>query len=247
MVQSNIYPFPGAALTSLDQFNDYTQSHQNLLDFRYWLEQSLASDKPVVTLGVCPLTRQKTRYISDIDGGEKRADGKYVPEWRHTQRCDNGLTMSERAVGHYATYGTDNGRLGDLLLIGGSTSLSTIMQNFSDSVAHMSLGDAMQSQASYDTVFVMSGLQNEPDYMATLTALLKRLKPEGRIYFYINFHYRDKQSTRQTVNGGAYWALGWDFIESLNHIGFKNMQAVTFWAQELGYLGPFNFLFEAQK
>ncbi|WP_155908437.1 hypothetical protein [Asticcacaulis sp. YBE204] len=187
---------------------------------------------------------QHTTFTSDIANGEKRADGKVVPDWRGEQRDDNGIYMPDRATAHYALYNAPEAGLGRTLLVAGTESLLPVLKNYSDSLDHLPLNEAIASKKVYDTILIVNRLEIERDPTDTLKKLHARLSEDGRLYFHANFHYGDEKSVQR--DDGS-WALGWDVLSTLNAAGFSTPAAITFWSQELGYFGPSNLVFEASK
>jgi hypothetical protein len=45
----------------------------------------------------------------------------------------------------------------------------------------------------------------------------------------------------------CYNHFGWELLDELNTIGFKNVHALLYWSKELGYLGGEQVQFKATK
>ena len=249
MFHSLQYPFPGLILSNRDQFEDYRASHASLLDYRYQYDQNLASKTDVTVQGICPLTLERTTFTSPIAGGAKLDDGRVVPHWRASQICGRGVPYADRATAHYALY-VRRGQLGHCLYFSDTEILSNVIAGRCTSLTRGDIADLPKLAAggnTFDTILVVNKIQGQLELNPALTQLRKMLADKGRIVFSANFHYFEPHSSRHDTDGGVYWALGWDFLDRMRNTGMKAAQAVTFWAAETGYLGPFNFLFEATK
>jgi SAM-dependent methyltransferase len=247
MFKVSSYPFPGTVLCDREQFEDYRQSHSNLLDYRYQFEEKLATKSDIMVDGVCPLTLERTTFKSPITDGEKRANGKIVPAWRNHQTCGRGVHMGDRASAHYALYEAPNSSLGSAAYISDSDALPGVITSYCTGLEQKSWGKLGTDTQTYDTILVINGFEVQPDQNKALELLKEHLVPGGRIVFSVNFHYFDIVSVPIKTENGIYWACGWDLLDRLTATGFKAPKAITFWAPELGYLGPYNFIFTAEK
>ena len=244
MPEASQYPFPGVVFTHKDQFDDYRTAHSAVLDHRYKLEQSLAATHgSVIVAGLCPLTRQPTEFKTPVNMEVKKADGAVDIDWRNYQICSRGLAMADRSLAHYALYNAPEGRLGQVYYASDNDGLINILQPYSGDVERGSLATLFDRQTSYDTILVVNGMERQADQVNALRAIYNRLGDGGQALFYINFHYFDVASVQHKAADMAYWAIGWDFLDQLKAAGFVEAHAVTFWAQDTGYLGPFNFVF----
>ncbi len=240
------YPFPGFVLTGRPQFEFYRRAHSGLLDYRYGEEMALAGSDEIVLTGICPFTLKPTRYRSATTGGEKLQDGRIMPEWRFQQISEDNLPFGDRAVAHLAMI-ESGANFKDAMFCSASDALSRILPPMTGPVTRMALDALPDDAGRFSTILIVGQLEQQADIRVTLKALARLLKPGGKIYFHVNFHYFEDATEMHQGTRGVYWALGWDFLQLLSDAGFANAQAITFWAKELGYLGAFNFLFEAAK
>jgi len=239
------FPFPGLLISNKNQFDDYRRSHSNLLDYRYALELKLSSTggKPVRIEGVCPLTQMHTAFVSTVPAGDKRV----TPDWREQQFDDRGVGMSDRAVAHFALYDAPDMGLGRTALVSTRDVLLPILRSRCTSLDYISLPDLWASDKSWDTILVSGQLEHQRDIHAALRAMHSRLTEGGNVYIHCSLHYGETESVLHDLGGRPYWALAWDLMDIFRDSGFANPQAVTFWSQELGYLGPSNLVFFARK
>jgi len=239
------FPFPGLVISNKNQFDDYRRSHSNLLDYRYALELKLGNTggKPVRLEGICPLTLNHSTFVSNVPNGDKRA----TPDWREQQFDDRGVGMGDRAVAHFALYNAAETGPGRTALVSSRSNLVPVLKSFCTSLDALSLPELAVSGKSWDTVLVSGQLEHQGDVHASLRAIHSRLTDGGNLYIHCSLHYGETESVLHDLGGKPYWALAWDIMDIFRDSGFAHPQAVTFWSQELGYLGPSNLVFFARK
>jgi predicted TPR repeat methyltransferase len=89
---------------------------------------------------------------------------------------------------------------------------------------------------------------------AMLAEVARVLSPGGVFVFTVPFDV-SQEVTRSEVAQGiangptltaqAVHAFGWDVMDRVRRAGFADCCAHCYWSEELGYLGTFNFVFEA--
>lgn len=246
MFETSQYPFPGVIFTHKDQFEEYRVSHSGLLDNRYKLEQRLVSAEHVIVAGICPLIRQRTEFKTRVKAAAK-TDAPLDIDWRNQQVCSRGLPMGDRALAHYALYNSAKGHLGRIFYVSDKDGLSEILRPYSDSIERGDFAMLRKSERTYDTILIVNQMEHQPDQPDAMRLINARLAEGGQALFHINFHYFDVKSVMQKTDNGIYWATGWDFLHRLAATDFCGGHAVSFWAQDTGYLGPYNFIFCASK
>ncbi|WP_154223664.1 hypothetical protein [Marinicella rhabdoformis] len=45
----------------------------------------------------------------------------------------------------------------------------------------------------------------------------------------------------------SYYTFGWELLDTLKKIGFKEVNAIVYWSKKYAYLGGEQFLFSAKK
>lgn len=239
MTKNTGFPIFKNEFGNIDEFESFCKSHKPLLDFRYGFDRQFSSMGEVTLNGICPLTLQPTKFFS-------KANEDGTIEWRNQQECENKITSARRAAGHWAISDSKDGKIGNVLLISASQGLANALEQYSNTVKHLNIKDALVLNQKFDVIIITDDLQNADDIDSVLKSLKGKLARGGQIYFAINFHKDVRKSEKIDLNPGTYWALGWDFLEILVANGFTSPVAALYWAYETGYLGAFNFMFRAR-
>jgi SAM-dependent methyltransferase len=96
-----------------------------------------------------------------------------------------------------------------------------------------------------------------PPLKSALAEIHRALVPGGHFVFTVPFRV-NSEATSSFIShlplvggllpaefGAEVHEIGWDILESLRKAGFASATAHLYWSEELGYLGPFNFIFSA--
>jgi SAM-dependent methyltransferase len=122
----------------------------------------------------------------------------------------------------------------------------------------------------FDYILSFDVLEHVPNYRKALSECFRCLKPDAVFYFSVPF-IKDqiKNLVRACINGKGevnhilppeyhgdpinpggclcFHQFGWELLDELNDIGFKNVNALLYWSRELGYLGGLQVQFIATK
>ncbi len=121
-----------------------------------------------------------------------------------------------------------------------------------------------------DFILTFDVLEHIPDYQKALTECFRCLKPNGFMLFSIPFALMDEKNivrARLNKEGGidhllppeyhgdpinsdgllCFYHFGWQLLEEMNAIGFKDTKALFYWSSHFGYLGGNQFMFMARK
>ncbi|OYV34418.1 MAG: hypothetical protein B7Z80_21275, partial [Rhodospirillales bacterium 20-64-7] len=239
-------------------FKDYLAAAQGRLDARYRYEQTLATREPqLIQPGTCAPCLRVASFTSGTEGGERLKDGRRCPNWREAMQCDcqDQLNSRQRAVLHFAQ---TTGILpwARLLLLGGPAPVDRRLAALAGEVTTMRPFRAASPPAGFHIAISHDYLHHIPQLDAALAGLCAQLVEGGRFIFTVPFHHTETQSVLMDLSGfaappaeyqGAAHRLGWDLLDRLRRAGFRDAAAHLYWSEELGYLGPMNFIFRAIK
>lgn len=122
----------------------------------------------------------------------------------------------------------------------------------------------------FDYVLSFDVLEHVPDYRKALSECFRCLKPNAVFYFSVPFIKNEiKNLVRACINEKGevnhilppeyhgdpinpegclcFHQFGWELLDELKDIGFKNVNTLLYWSRELGYLGGEQVLFTATK
>ena len=251
--------FPAMRFTSQAEFQDFLAAEQGTLDARYMYEQSLATREPsLVQHGTCAPCLRPAIFTSGTEGGERLKDGSHVPNWRegmHCNCCDH-LSNRHRALLHFvqATGVLPWTRL--LLLGAPEPADARLAAMVSETVTVRPFIAAPEANAFHLAVS-RDYLQHVPPLGAALAGLCAALVEGGRFIFTVPFHHNAATSELMDIAAfagrvpgefrEASHKFGWDLLDRLRAAGFRDAAAYLYWSEELGYLGPMNFIFRAVK
>jgi glycosyltransferase involved in cell wall biosynthesis/SAM-dependent methyltransferase len=134
-----------------------------------------------------------------------------------------------------------------------------------ENLTRLSFGDA-----AFDFILSFDVFEHIPDYHQAFRECLRCLKPGGILYFSVPFA---KGSAKNIVRARvlpdgevrhvlppeyhgdplqsdgclSFYQFGWELLDELKTMGFKNAAALLYWSAELGYLGGEQILFTAAK
>ncbi len=126
------------------------------------------------------------------------------------------------------------------------------------------------ADAVFDFILSFDVFEHIPDYLRAFRECLRCLKPGGTLYFSVPFA---KGSAKNIVRARilpdgevshvlppeyhgdplqsdgclSYYQFGWELLDELKTMGFKDATALLYWSGGLGYLGGGQILFTAAK
>ncbi len=232
--------FPAVRFGSYAEFQEYLNQEQPRLDARESYESSLASREPeIIRSGTCAPCLRPAVFTSATAGGEAQKDGSILPNWREAQHCGcrERLNSRQRALLHFVQ-ATGVLPWARLLLLGPASPLDARLKSMAGETVAMRErvnpeGEGFHMAVSQDH------LHHAPQLDAVLASLSARLLDGGRLIFTVPFHFSAAKSEPLKP--------GWDMLEMLKNAGFRDAAAYLYWSEELGYLGPRNFIFRAVK
>lgn len=137
-------------------------------------------------------------------------------------------------------------------------------------VQHQDLTLLTYEDNLFDVVMHQDVLEHIPDYSAALREGFRTLKPGGYMFFTAPFVPNSEKNIIRACmlpdgsiehlltpeyHGNplapegclAFYHFGWELLEQMKTIGFKEPAAVFYWSREYGYLGGDQLLFMARK
>jgi hypothetical protein len=265
--------FPAIGFRSHDEFAAWRADHQSRLDARYMYECGLATREPGLTQeGTCAPCLRPAVFQSETQPGEKLADGRRMPYWPRQMRCDceDRLTGRQRAIIHLAQ-ATGLAPWTNLLLFGTPSPADGRLARLVGSVTQVARLRAAPLARDPDR-FVLDAPENAfhialaqdyfefvPPLNAALAGIAETLLPGGRLIFTTQFRFAERHSVLMPAETYGFapvipaeyredsHVFGWDLLTMLRDAGFSDAVAYLTWSEELGYLGPMNFLFRATK
>jgi len=250
---------PAVRFADQAAFSEWASAHRDRLDAQFAYERTLATAEPVLTQpGTCAPCLAVTDFSSPTEGGDRLRDGKMVPNWREGMVCGcaDRLSSRQRALLHFVQ-ATGVLPWTRLLIFGApepadarfaALAFETVSQR---RLEHGAAGESFHLVVSKDF------LQFVPPLKRVLETLAARLVEGGRFIFTIPFYHTAAQSEFMAPTGfhgqmpaefrGDAHKFGWDLLEMLRDAGFRDAAAYLYWSEELGYLGPMNFIFRAVK
>lgn len=126
------------------------------------------------------------------------------------------------------------------------------------------------SDREFDSILSFDVFEHIPHYENALRECLRCLKPGGLLYFSVPFVKTSKRNiVRASVSETGevkhllppeyhgdplntagclcFHHFGWEILNELRAVGFKEASALLYWSRELGYLGDEQIIFEAAK
>ena len=123
---------------------------------------------------------------------------------------------------------------------------------------------------SFDFILSFDVFEHIPDYKKAISECFRCLKPDGTLYFSVPFVTpAEKNIIRAFIqNDGevvhllppeyhgnpissegclCFYHFGWELLNDLEAVGFKDAKALLYWSRELGYLGGEQLMFAATK
>jgi SAM-dependent methyltransferase len=122
----------------------------------------------------------------------------------------------------------------------------------------------------FDYILSFDVFEHVPDYAKGFAECFRCLKPGGKLLFTVPFTSKPNTLIRAKVNSDStishllppeyhgdplnskgclcFYHFGWDLLDSLRNLGFRDTLALIYWSREFGYLGHGGqIIFEAQK
>ena len=251
--------FPAVRFTSQKEFQDFLGTEQDRLDARYEYEQSKGTrEARIVQNGTCAPCLRPAVFTSGMQGGERLKDGRHVPNWRETMHCDcrDQLNNRQRALLHFVQA---MGVLpwARLLLFGAPEATDIRLAAMVSEIATMRPFLAAKAIDDIHIAVSYDYLQHVPPLNSVLAGLCAMLVEGGSFIFSVPFHHNAASSELMSLASFAghmpgeirerSHKFGWDLLAMLREAGFRDAAAYLYWSEELGYLGPVNFIFRAVK
>jgi SAM-dependent methyltransferase len=265
--------FPSLQCPSRAEYLEVRRGLQDTLDTRWLYEQSLATREDRLALeGTCPLCMNPAAFDSPAAGGEALADGRRVPNWREAQICGCalGLNSRQRAVAHFLESRVGIGDWTRVLLLGPPERFVELLEpRVGKLIVQSRLNRSFEAKRpSYrlntpdggvHLVLAIEYLNRIPPLNEALAEIVRVLAPGGSLVFTAPFRVEAAHTRSYVAHlprlrgalpadfGAEVHELGWDILEALKAAGFAHAAAHLYWSEELGYLGPFNFVFSAWR
>lgn len=247
---------------------------QHVLDSRYLFEKSLASSEDSFVLeGTCGACVCPTTFTAVTAGGEETPSNQRVPNWRETLRCGCSYHLPNRyrAVLHFLKAKTGLQKWMRVAIFGSSDLLASSVEAETGNCHYLprlvrGLNDIGQPilrledrDRARHIVISLDYLHLVPMLRTALFEVLRILESGGRFIFTIPFHAHSELTSSFTTHlprveglhpaefGGAVHDIGWDILSMLRDVGFSRAAAYLYWSEELGYFGPYNFIFSATR
>ncbi len=140
-----------------------------------------------------------------------------------------------------------------------------------DGIRHEDVMNLGFVEGSFDRVLSFDVLEHVPDPDGAFNELFRVLKPGGVLIFSVPFssdsatdivratleedgtitHHLSAEYHGNPVDpeGGAlcFRYFGWEMLDKLRNIGFRNVRCLAYWSEEQGYLGREQYMFVANK
>jgi SAM-dependent methyltransferase len=262
---------PAIRLASFEEFRRFVEADGRMLDDRYRREQSLGTKAALVELGgTCGVCTRVTCFKSHTAHGDTTPDGRRVPHWREQQECgcEFRLISRRRALLQRALPWCDAGGWCRAAILGPEADLAGFLASVGVNAVVWPCAQPVPSGSAfglpsaaelYSLVLSADHLHCVPDLDAAFRELARVLMPGGQLLFTIPFIATSAATvsdfTRVPLRGRKMPMLmaepvhqiGWDVLDRLSAAGFSTCAAYCYWSEELGYLGPYNMVFEASK
>lgn len=143
------------------------------------------------------------------------------------------------------------------------------LRNFPRQVNHQDLTELTFSNNKFDYTLSFDCLEHIPDYESALKEIYRTLKPSGTLLFSVPFNINSKKHLiRASIKDGevkhhckpeyhgnpvsnkgclSFYTFGWEILEELKSIGFKDVYILLYWSEKYAYLGGEQILICAEK
>ncbi|MBC7962536.1 MAG: methyltransferase domain-containing protein [Steroidobacteraceae bacterium] len=122
----------------------------------------------------------------------------------------------------------------------------------------------------FDAILSFDVIEHIPDYLQAFRECLRCLKPGGTMFFTVPFNHQSQHHIVRAeldeagqihhllppeyhgdpINANGclcFYHFGWELLEQLRGLGFRDVAAYFYWSQRFGYLGCEQLLFRAVK
>ena len=126
------------------------------------------------------------------------------------------------------------------------------------------------SNDQFDCILSFDVFEHIPNYRKALAECYRCIKPGGILLFSVPFvrtseknivraylsqageivHLLPPEYHGDPINSDGclcFYHFGWEMLEDIKTVGFKNPQALLYWSKEFGYLGGVQLIFAAKK
>ena len=137
-------------------------------------------------------------------------------------------------------------------------------------IRHEDLSELSFPDASFDAILCFEVLEHIPDYLAAMRECLRCLKTPGLFIFTSPFILTSEQNVtraRRREDGSiehlltpeyhsdpfgkrqilCFYHFGWQLLDEMARIGFRDVHAQLYWSRHYGYLGQESVVFLAEK
>lgn len=137
-----------------------------------------------------------------------------------------------------------------------------------DGIRNEDLTQLSFNNDEFDYILSFDVFEHIPNYRKALTECCRCLKPGGILFFSVPFVKTKKNIIRAYLSNTGevvhilspeyhgdpinsdgclcYYHFGWEILDELNTLGFKDAKALIYWSQEFGYLGGEQLVFMAK-
>lgn len=159
------------------------------------------------------------------------------------------------------THVTGSEFLGDAIALGALDSAGIRNEN---------LAELTFAAEQFDAILSFDVFEHIPDYLQAFRSCLRCLKPGGSLFFSVPFALQSKSHiVRAEIDASGeihhllppeyhgdplssegclcYYHFGWELLDQLRSLGFRDASAYLYWSDHFGYLGGEQLVFRAVK
>ncbi len=147
--------------------------------------------------------------------------------------------------------------------------ISLYLRNYPRKINHQDLTKLTFANNQFDYIMSFDCLEHIPDYKSALKEIHRTLKNKATFMFSVPFNINSKEHLVRAVieegkvkhlvepeyhgnpvsNSGclSFYTFGWDILDELRKIGFKNAYILLYWSEKYAYLGGEQILICAEK
>lgn len=139
-----------------------------------------------------------------------------------------------------------------------------------DGIRHEDLTRLSFADQQLDAILSFDVFEHIPDYRQALKECQRCLKPDGSLFFTVPFTFEsDRHLVRARINAAGevehllppeyhgnplseegclcFYHFGWELLDELRTLGFRQAAAYLYWSREFAYLGGQQLVFRALK